>query len=733
MKTIRLKITGMSCTACSSYVERVLNAVSGIECSVNLSANTAIVTFDEGNYGEEYIIEKIEQAGYGAEVISGDKTVFELAGDDDSSKEKRKLLELIVACVLSAPMLIGMILGMTLGHDLTIVHFLHQPMLQFLLTTPVLFVMGRSFFINAFKALKARHANMDVLVVIGTVAAYLLSVYNGFFSNGNNDLYFESAAVVISLVLLGRYLEASAKRKTRSAIIALAELRPDTARIEQNGNILEIDISQVQIGDTVLVRPGEKIPADGIIIEGESQIDESMLTGESMPNEKTAGDRVTGGTVNGKGAIKFTADKVGADTALAQIISLVEQAQGSKAPIAKVADKIAGVFVPAVIGIALVTFVIWLFLTDVQSALIHAVAVLVISCPCSLGLATPTAIMVGTGIGAENGILIKNGEALERANKITAVVLDKTGTVTEGKPKVQEILNVGSFDEEKSLAFAAGAERESEHPLGEAIVRECENRNISVPQAVNFESLSGKGIKAEIEDKEILIGKPRFISEYANISEHKQTIENLQKQGKTVVVMLVEKKIQTIISISDSIKTTSREAVSMLKEQGIKVFMLTGDNENAAKYLAKEAGVDDYFADVMPAEKAVYIEKLKSDGEITAMVGDGLNDAPALAAADVGMAMGTGTDVAMQAADITLLKGDLRSIPDALYLSSKTMRKIKQNLFWAFFYNSVGIPLAAFGLLSPIIAGAAMAFSSVSVVTNSLLLKNASKNIKHKN
>lgn len=590
-------------------------------------------------------------------------------------------------------------------------------MLQLLLTIPVQFWCGRHFYANAYHALKNKHANMDVLVSVGTTAAFALSVYNGFFSPNGGELYFESSAVVITLVLLGKYLESSAKKKTREAIEALIGLQPDTARIKQNDKIIEISISQVQPGDTVLVRPGESIPVDGTVLEGETTVDESMLTGESMPVEKKAGDTVTGGTVNGNGAISFTAERVGRDTALAHIIKLVDDAQGSKAPIAAMADKVSAIFVPCVIIAAVLTLLISMFFVGFQQAIIRCVAVLVIACPCSLGLATPTAIMAGTGVGAKHGILIKNGDALETANKINAVLMDKTGTVTKGVLSVTDIVPLSDFDSNEALLLTASAERESEHPVGKAIVSKSEELKLELLAANDPRAVAGNGWEAVVDGKTIRIGKPSFIG----IEDER--IEKLENDGKTVVVTEVDGTAVLALAAADEIKPTSHQAVADLQSMGIDVYMITGDNEKTAKALAEQARIKHVFAGVLPEKKAEKVTELHEKGLITAMVGDGINDAPALAAADVGIAMGTGTQAAMNASDITLLRGDLTSVVSAIKLSSATMRKIKQNLFWAFIYNSIGIPLAAFGFLSPIIAGAAMAFSSVSVVTNSLLLR----------
>lgn len=715
-KTIRVKITGMSCAACSAFVERTLNSADGVESSVNLAAETGVITYDDEKHTPEEMIKRIESAGYGASLLD-DEIDLHAVSDESEKQLGRKRFELVIACCLTAPMLIGMVIMMMAGHSNPVAHFLHLPLLQLLLTIPVMFWCGRHFFINAYHAIKNKHANMDVLVSVGTTAAFALSVYNGFFSPNGGELYFESSAVVITLVMLGKYLESSAKKKTRAAIEDLIGLQPDTARIRQNDKIIEISISQVQPGDTILVRPGESIPVDGTITEGETTVDESMLTGESVPVDKKVGDTVTGGTINGNGAISFTAERVGKDTALAHIIKLVDDAQGSKAPIAAMADKVSAIFVPCVIIAAVITLIVSFFFVGLQSAIIRCVAVLVIACPCSLGLATPTAIMAGTGVGARHGILIKNGEALETANKINAVLMDKTGTVTKGILSITDIVSLTDFDENEALALTASAELESEHPVGKAIVAKAKEAELTFTPVTEPHAVAGNGWEAGIDGKTIRIGKPSFIG-----IENKQ-IEKLEAEGKTVVVTELDGIPILALAAADEIKPTSKEAVSKLENIGIDIYMITGDNEKTAKALAKQAGIKHVFAGVLPEKKAEKVTELHEQGLVTAMVGDGINDAPALAAADVGIAMGTGTQAAMNASDITLLRGDLNSVAAAIKLSCATMRKIKQNLFWAFIYNSIGIPLAAFGLLNPMIAGAAMAFSSVSVVTNSLLLR----------
>jgi Cu+-exporting ATPase len=571
---------------------------------------------------------------------------------------------------------------------------------------------------------------------MGTSAAYFYSLYNVFFQElmpgmAMKDLYFEAAAVIITLVLLGKYLEAVAKGKTSEDIKKLMGLQAKTARVLRNGQEADIPVEEVEVGDIVIVRPGEKVPVDGIILEGNSALDESMLTGESLPVEKKAGDMVIGATINKYGTFKFRATKIGKDTALSQIIKMVEDAQGSKAPIQKIADQVSGVFVPVVILIALVTFFIQYFVigqgNDLTHALVSAVSVLVIACPCALGLATPTAIMVGTGKGAEKGILIKGGEHLEMAYKINAVILDKTGTITKGQPEVTDIISIeDDMESQEILKIAATAEKNSEHPLGLAIYKKGKADIGAIPDPEKFEAIPGRGVSAVINGSTVYLGTRKLMIENNIPTDAVESIvSRLEEEFNTAMLMAVNYVLRGIIAVADTVKESSREAIDELQKMGIKVYMITGDNKRTAQAIAKLVGIDNVLAEVLPEKKAEEVEKLKKAGMIVAMVGDGINDAPALAVSDVGMAIGTGTDVAMEAADITLMRGDLRSIPMAIKLSRKTMNKIKQNLFWAFIYNIIGIPFAALGLLNPVIAGGAMAFSSVSVVTNSLSLKRA--------
>ena len=745
MENTTLKLRGMSCASCAGNIENVIRSVPGVEvCNVNFGAEQATVTYDSNKTDVAAIQDAVDAAGYSALPMQDDV----LAPEDDAERrerqaENRKLTRKVwVSGIISAVIVIGSLPVMTGLPIPFIPMWLHDPWLQLVLTTPVLFWAGRSFYINAWKALKRHTATMDTLVAIGTGAAYLYSLFPTFFpqwfiSQGlKPDVYFEAASVIIALLLLGRLLENRAKGQTSEAIRSLMGLQAKTARVIRNGREVDIPIAQVIFGDVIIVRPGEKIPVDGEIIDGSSTIDEAMVTGESVPVKKQPGDEVIGATINKTGSFKFRATRVGKDTFLAQIVKLVQQAQGSKAPIQRLADQVTGWFVPVVIAIAIATFIIWYnIMGNVTMALITTVGVLIIACPCALGLATPTSIMVGTGKGAENGILIKGADSLELAHKLQTVVLDKTGTITQGKPTVTDFVTVkgtANGNELKLLRLATSVERNSEHPLAEAVVQYAQSQGVELTDSQEFEAIAGSGVQGYVSNQWVQIGTNRWMNELLiDTSSLQQQWERLEYLGKTVIWIAVNGKVEGIMGIADAVKPSSVVAIRALQKMGLSVVMLTGDNRRTAEVIAREVGIQRVFAEVRPDQKAATVEKLQSEGKIVAMVGDGINDAPALAQADVGMAIGTGTDVAIAASDITLISGDLQGIVTAIQLSRATIRNIKQNLFFAFIYNVAGIPIAAgilfpfFGwLLNPIIAGAAMAFSSVSVVTNALRLRN---------
>ena len=712
-----LLIEGMTCAACSARIEKVLNKIDGVTgANVNLSTNKAIVEFPSGLIDDNALIKAVEKAGYKAEV--------EVERDLDREKELREKeikslkTSFIISAILSIPLFSAMFFHMA-GN----MNILTNGYFQLLLATPVQFIIGYRFYKGAYHSLRGGGANMDVLVSMGTSAAYFYSLYN--LIRGVHEYYFEASAVVITLVLLGKTFEAIAKGKTSEAIKKLMGLQPKTARVIKDGIEVDTPIEKLEIGDIILVRPGEKVPVDGIIVEGNSSLDESMITGESIPVDKSVDDTVIGATINKFGSFKFKATKIGKDTVLSQIIKLVEDAQGSKAPVQRLADKISGIFVPIVVGVAVLTFLGHYFVGgSFNSGLINAVAVLVIACPCALGLATPTAIMVGTGKGAENGILIKSGEHLERAHKMDTIIFDKTGTITKGEPEVTDIISFNGYEDAEILRLAASVEKASEHPLGESIVKKSGEESIELITINSFEAIPGMGLKASIEGKEVLIGNRKLmVKNDIIIGDKENDLSRLEEGGKTAMLISIDGNISGIIAVADKIKETSLEAINKLQDMGLDVYMITGDNERTAKAIAKQIGITHVLADVLPENKASKVDELKAQGKHVGMVGDGINDAPALASADVGFAIGTGTDVAMEAADITLMRGDLNGVVTAIRLSHRTMRTIKQNLFWAFFYNSIGIPFAALGFLNPMVAGAAMAFSSVSVVSNSLRLK----------
>ncbi|MCK5057952.1 MAG: copper-translocating P-type ATPase [Candidatus Aminicenantes bacterium] len=731
MKKETLAVTGMSCASCAARIEKGLKNSRGVhDVVVNLALEKAVVEFDDSQISKRDIVDKITGLGYGV-IKEQPSHTGEAEPDATGMARKKEVKKLKTAFFISALLSLPLFLAMVSGLFKIPISILHNPFFQLALATPVQFVMGWRFYKNAYHSLRSLSPGMDLLVAMGTSAAYFFSIYNGFFKKmpvgEHAELYFEASAIVITLVLLGKYLEAVAKGKTSEAIKKLIALQPKLARVVRDGEEADIPIEQVVVGDTIRVRPGEKIAVDGLVTHGNSAVDESMLTGESIPVEKQPGDSILGGTINKNGSLTFTAAKVGKDTLLAQIIKVVEEAQGSKAPIQKLVDKVAGVFVPAVLFIAVITFLIWVFIVgSVSMGITAAVSVLVIACPCALGLATPTAIMVGTGKGAENGILIKNGESLETTLKVNALVLDKTGTITKGKPVVTDIVPVDGIPKSDLLSYAAGIEKSSEHPLAEAIVREAQALSVETHEAEGFSALPGKGVSAVVRDRHVLMGTREFMHENnIDIEIIAEAVRSLEGDGKTVIFAALDGEIAGVIAAADTVKENSETAIRELQSSGMEVFMVTGDNRRTAEAIGRQVGIDKahILAQVLPERKADEVKKLQDRGYIVAMAGDGINDAPALATADIGIAMGTGTDIAIEAGDITLMNGNLKTMLTAIKLSKKTMAKIKQNLFWAFIYNIIGIPFASFGLLSPIIAGAAMAFSSVSVVGNSLSLK----------
>lgn len=709
-------ITGMTCANCSARVEKELKATEGVlEANVNLATEKATVQFD-GNLTAENLIQRVEAIGYGA--ILFDEAHKQKIQEEKAAYLRKMKRDLILSAVLTAPLMIAMI-AMLLGSHAGWVHFLHLPLVQLILVTPVQFGVGQRFYRGAYHALKTKAPNMDMLVAMGTSAAFALSVYNGFFNPHNSDLYFESSGMIITLILLGKYLEQKAKTKTSDAIKQLMSLQAKTAMIIVAGEEKEVPIEDVQVGDILRVRPGEQIPVDGKILKGQTTIDESMLTGESLPVDKQVDDQVFGGTVNTTGSIQFSATQVGSMTVLSRIIRMVEDAQGEKAPIQQIADKISSIFVPTVLGLALLTLLATGLLTgDWQQAIVHSVSVLVIACPCALGLATPTAIMVGTGLGAKSGILIKGGGALEKIAHLTTIVLDKTGTITEGKPVVADF----EAADPQALAYLTSLEQHSEHPLAKAIYHYGKDQ-VEILPVDNFESLTGQGVTGVINGQSYFVGSKRGLKE-RNISFPEDRVLALEEEGKTVMFLTDSTKMLAMISVTDQVKASSKAAIAALHQSGIKVKMLTGDNPQTAQYIGEQVGLQasDIVAEVLPEDKAQVVKELQSNGQSVGMVGDGINDAPALALADIGIAMGSGTDIAMETADITLMNSDLLSVEKSIHLSKSTLRKIKQNLFWAFLYNVIGIPFAALGFLNPIIAGGAMAFSSVSVLLNSLSL-----------
>ncbi|MBH0349376.1 heavy metal translocating P-type ATPase [Bacillus pacificus] len=722
-------VSGMTCAACANRVEKRLNKLEGVnEATVNFALESATVDFNPDEINVNEMKSAITKLGYKLEVKSDEQDGSTDHRLQEIERQKRKF---IISFILSFPLLWAMVSHFSFTSFIYLPDMLMNPWVQLALATPVQFIIGGQFYVGAYKALRNKSANMDVLVALGTSAAYFYSVYLSIQSIGSSehmtDLYFETSAVLITLIILGKLFEAKAKGRSSEAIKKLMGLQAKTATVVRDGTEMKILIEEVVAGDIVYVKPGEKIPVDGEIIEGKSAIDESMLTGESIPVDKKIGDIVIGSTMNKNGFLKVKATKVGRDTALAQIIKVVEEAQGSKAPIQRVADQISGIFVPVVVGIAIITFAVWMiFVTpgDFGGALEKMIAVLVIACPCALGLATPTSIMAGSGRSAEYGILFKGGEHLEATHQLDTVILDKTGTVTNGKPVLTDVIVADGFHEEEILRLVGAAEKNSEHPLAEAIVEGIKEKKIDIPSSETFEAIPGFGIESVVEGKQLLIGTRRLMKKFnINIEEVSKSMEALEREGKTAMLIAIDKEYAGIVAVADTVKDTSKAAISRLKKMGLDVVMITGDNTQTAQAIAGQVGIDHVIAEVLPEGKAEEVKKLQAQGKKVAMVGDGINDAPALATADIGMAIGTGTDVAMEAADITLIRGDLNSIADAIFMSKMTIRNIKQNLFWALAYNGLGIPIAAFGFLAPWVAGAAMAFSSVSVVLNALRLQ----------
>jgi Cu+-exporting ATPase len=724
---VDFSLIGMTCAACAARIEKGLNKMEGVrKASVNFALETAHVEYNGGQVSVSELVHKVEQLGYKA-LKKEDKA----EGDYKQKEIRHKKVQLLVSAILSLPLLWAMVSHFSFTSWVYLPDILMNPWVQLALATPVQFIIGRQFYIGAYKALRNKSANMDVLVALGTSAAYFYSLYLTLEWAGSAhphapDMYYETSAILITLIILGKLFEALAKGRTSEAIKKMMGLQAKTALVIRDGQELSIPVEQVIIGDLVLVKPGEKIPVDGEVQDGTSAVDESMLTGESIPVEKTAGDHVIGATVNKNGILKIMATRVGKETALAQIIRVVEEAQGSKAPIQRIADVISGIFVPIVVGIAVVTFLIWLLWIspgNFAAALEKAIAVLVIACPCALGLATPTSIMAGSGRAAEFGILFKGGEHLESMQKVQTIILDKTGTITKGKPELTDV-QIENMDEAEALRLIGSAENQSEHPLAEAIVNGIKSKGIQLSNAEGFEAIPGYGIQATIEGKVVLVGTRKLMQrEGVDIGDAISGMERLESEGKTAMLAAIDNKYVGIVAVADTIKESSRGAISRLKQMGIEVIMITGDNRRTANTIAAQVGIDSVLAEVLPEGKAEEVKRLQSSGKKVAMVGDGINDAPALATADVGIAIGTGTDIAMEAADITLMRGELTSIADAVYMSRKTMANIKQNLFWALGYNTLGIPIAAIGLLAPWVAGAAMALSSVSVVLNALRLQ----------
>ncbi len=734
--TLAAAVEGMSCAACVRRVEKALASVDGVrQASVSLAAGQATVEYEPGRTDPEALRSAVESAGYTLVLPEPGEAEDPLAAHWEAEERHRRRLrrELILSAALTVPVAALSMLGMSEAFRQA--WLLAEPAtgwLLLLLTAPVMAVSGRRFFAGAWAAARQRTADMNTLVAVGTGAAFGYSALAVAFprwlgqAGRMPELYFDTAAVIITLILMGRLLESGARGRASAAIRKLMGLQPRTARVRRDGAEADVPLAEVRAGDVVVVRPGERIPVDGVVTAGASAVDESMVTGESLPVDKSPGDGVIGGTVNRAGSFDFRATAVGSRTVLAQIVRLVQQAQGSKAPVQRLADAVAAVFVPAVIGIALATFAGWFFFagSGFAPALVHAIAVLIIACPCALGLATPAALMVGVGVGAQRGVLIKNATSLERARRVDVVVLDKTGTLTSGVPAVTEVVPLEGWDADRLLALAAAAERRSEHPLGQAVVAAAQARGLAAPDPEDFAYRPGEGVTAKVDGAAVAAGSAALLSALGTpLAELEAAAARLANPAQTMIFVAVDGRPAGLLAVADTLRPGANEAVAGLRRLGIDVVMLTGDAEAAARAMAAQAGVERFVAGVRPSDKAAHVEALQREGRTVAMAGDGINDAPALARADVSIAMGGGTDIAMEAADITLVRPDLRLVPLSIALSGATLRKIRQNLFWAFVYNVVGIPLAAFGLLTPMFAAAAMAFSSVSVVTNSLLLK----------
>jgi P-type Cu+ transporter len=732
IKILSLPVEGMTCASCVARVEKSIKKIEGIKnVSVNLATEKATFEFEPGKANVEDVAKSVEDAGYKLDVSSSNENGKKEDNDEDSTYHKALQRELIFAAILTIPILLLSMGNILDGfHNLIPLSADYLNKLLLILTTPIVFISGKRFYKIFWNNLKHFAADMNSLVAVGTGTAYgfsvLVTLFPGLILKPGEipHVYFDTTAVIITLILMGRWLESKAKSKTNTAVKKLISLKPKTALLKKDNSEVEVNIEDLKLGNIIIVKPGGKIPVDGTIIQGNSVIDESMVTGESIPVEKSIGSKVIGGTINKTGSFQFKITALGNNSVLGQIIKMVEEAQGSKAPIQNLADKAASIFVPVVIGIAAITFIVWLISGGgFNSALINFVAVLIIACPCALGLATPTAIMVGTGKGAQLGILIKNGESLEIAHKITTIILDKTGTITVGEPNVSEII-CDSENENNIIQLAASVEDKSEHPIAKAIVNYAKAKNISLLETSSFESQTGKGINSAVNGKTVTIGNKKLMDEnFINNNHLNKKIDELLEKGKTLVYVGVDNILKGAIAIEDPVKETSKEAIQELKRMGIKIVMITGDNKKTAEIIAKKVDVDFFESEVLPDEKAKIVSKYQNENETVAMVGDGINDAPALAQSNVGIAIGGGTDIAIETGSIILINGDLKGVAAAIKLSKKTIKTIKQNLFWAFIYNSLGIPLAAFGILNPMFAALAMSLSSVSVVSNSLRLK----------